>query len=281
MRSSASNVSTRTAIRNITKGTELLLSNVPTGAAWGDDTDEQSFLAPWCGCEIKIKRIDCNTVRIIGNCQNFVFGAGDGTIEIFLNNSQFFPTPGTIPTSTFRTNGNFSFDIPLSNTSTLFLHASARPDCFFNNLATASTNGPSGSVCDPDDKDTGWLWAQNAPGTEGMSHRTSAYKNTWSGYEKAELFSKRFNGSSWVKNNANLRVTIAATRKSFGCSVTDRESETKTCTSCSNRNASVNIGLSGHKALHHCDGDVVGTYRKIIGSTTLNATCSPNFECCN
>lgn len=280
LRSSFDNSTARNAIRSIPKGQELTLSDVPSGAAWGEDTEEQSFLGPWCGCEIKIKRLNCSTLRIIGNCQDFVFGAGDGTVEIFINNSQFFPPVGAIPSSTFRVNGNFMFDIPMSNLSTLFLHASARPDCIRRNLVTASLQGNAGPQCDPDDKDTGWLWTQNAAGTEGISHRTSAYKNSWSAYQRAEIFSRRWNGSSWVKNKSNLRVNISATRKGFGCGVIDTESETKTCNSCDNRAASVNVGLFGTSRIHHCDGDVVGTFRKIIGSTTINATGSPDFECC-
>ena len=184
LRTLASNSSTRSAIRSLTKGTELTLGTIPTGAAWGEDTDKQTYLGPWCGCEINIKRIDCETIKIYGNCQDFAFGSGDGTVSIFLTTSPDFPTTGSVsPASTTRVNGNFSFNMPLSITSPIFVHASAKPDCFFNNVATASSNGSYESVCDPDEKDTGWLWTQNASGKEGMNHRTSAYKNFLSEYE--------------------------------------------------------------------------------------------------
>ncbi len=280
LRSSFNNTTTRNAIRSIPKGNELALSDIPVGAAWGEDTEEQSFLGPWCGCEIKIRRLDCNTIRIFGNCQDFVFGAGDGTVEIFINNSQFFPPIGAIPSSTFRVNGNFTFDIPMSNLSNLFLHVSARPDCIRKNLVTASLQGNAGPQCDPDDKDTGWLWAQNATGTEGISHRTSTYKNRVSAYQRAEIFSRRWNGSKWVPNNSNLRANIFARRKGSACTIIDTESETRSCNSCNNRTASVNVGLFGKDQIHHCDGDVVGTFRKTIGNITINAIGSPNFECC-
>lgn len=282
LRTLATNTSTRNAIRNMTKGTELTLGSIPTGAAWGEDRDKQTFIGPWCGCEISIKRIDCATINISGNCQDFAFGSGDGTVNVYLTTSLDFPTAGSVsPISTTRVNGNFSFNMQLSNTSPIFVHASAKPDCFFNNVAKASSNGSYGTVCDPDDKDTGWLWTQNAAGTEGMNHRTSAYQNLLSGYERAELFSMRWNGFKWVKNNAKLSVTINATRKTLECGVTGSEYETKTCNSCSNKSASVNTGLSGSLVFHHCDGDVLGTFRKVIGATTISATGSPNFECCN
>ena len=78
-----------------------------------------------------------------------------------------------------------------------------------------------------------------------------------------------------------LSVNINAIRKTFECAVTGSEYETKTCNSCSNKSASVNNGLNGPSVFHHCDGDVLGTFRKVIGAVTLSATGSPDFDCCN
>lgn len=281
-------LTTKTAIRNMSKGGELDFNSIPLGAYWGEDTNPQS-LKPWCGCEIRIEQISCNEVRISGTCKNLVWGDGKGLVQIFLSNSQSFPGPDPfgnppIPLQQHNVNGGFSFTISLSPTQPIFVHALADPNCITGNTKRVTLEfDPDEDACDFNEKDTGWLWAQDN-GVQGMSYRTSYYKNFWSSYEEAKMFSKMWTSGQWKPNNSNLRVEIDAHRKNNQCFEFEHENEVKTC-HCKDKRARVNSGISGQKNfVHHCDGDVTGIYKKTLnwqGMTwSIDAVGEVDFECC-
>ncbi len=275
---------TQNAIRNMSKGGALDLNSIPERAYWGEDTNPEALI-PWCGCNINIEQISCNEVRIFGTCKNFIFGDGGGVVNVFLTNSPFFPTTGSIlPNQEHNADGNFSFTITLNNTSSIFIHASADPNCFFNNLATSTLEfDPDADDCDFNERETPFNWAQDN-GVQGYSYRTAYYKNFWSSYEEAKMWSLYWDGSKWKPNNAELRVNIDAIRKNSECVQFEHEDETKTC-NCKVKRARVNSGISEKKNfVHHCDGDVTGTYKKTLnwqGMTwAIDAVGEVDFECC-
>lgn len=279
---------TQNAIRNMQKGGELDFSSIPKRAYWGEDTNTRS-LKPWCGCEIKIEQISCNEVRVFGTCKNFVWGDGEGLVQIFLSNSQSFPGPdpfGNPPTplESHNVDGGFSFTITLNPTQPIFIHALADPNCITgNNKRVTLEFDPDTGACDFNERATPYFWAQDN-GVQGFSHRTSYYKNFWSSYEEAKMWSKWWDGSKWKSNNSELRVNIDAIRKNNECFQFDDEDETKICY-CKDKRARVNSGISGQQNfVHHCDGDVTGTFQKTLnwqGMTwSIDAVGEVDFECC-
>lgn len=279
---------TKNAIRNMPKGGELDFNSIPKGAYWGEDTNAAS-LSPWCGCEIKIEQISCNEIKIFGTCKNLVWGSGEGLVQIFITNSPFFPTPDPYvnpptPYQSHRIDGGFSFTITLTPAQPIFIHASANPDCFIGGVQTASYKfDPNEDACDFNERDTGWLWVQDN-GVQAMSYRTAYYKNFWSSYEEAKMYSLFWTGSKWKSGNSDLRVEIDTHRKNSVCSEFEHENEIKTCY-CKDKRARVNSGIFGKKNfVHHCDGDVTGIYKKTLnwqGMTwSLDAVGEVEFECC-
>jgi len=279
--SDISDTGVRNAIRNIQKGNKINVSEVPSGAYWGEDTDIQAFIRTPCTCKVFVEQFDCNTIRIHGNCKNLIWGGGEGSISVTLGFIFNSPFPQT-PSFTDRINGNFEYFFTIGTPMTIRVNVD--PDCVFGNTQIIDFPfSPSAISCDASEKDSGWLWIdQNG---EGMSYRVEYYKNFWSAYEKADQISKQWNPikSRWEKKKANRLITnIAASRRSTSnCNVFANESENKSCNNCSDRNASVNTGVFGHFTQgNHCDGDVIGSFTKINGLTTLNATASLDFDCC-
>ena len=224
---------TRNEIRNLPKGEELDFDSIPQGAYWGNDTDTQAFLT-WCGCSITIERIGCDEIEVSGTCKDFAFGAGSGEVEIVITDQliSFPPAPPSIQTLYAQrhiVNNNFSFivntnNLPgINNLDEIFVFVSADPNCFVGSTQIERFNfDPHSSFCDLGEGDTGWLWAQDN-GSQGMSYRVNYYKNWRSSYSRAELYSKRWNGNSWVTGGGDLEARIDETKRNFACLHTIRK----------------------------------------------------------
>lgn len=268
---------TRAEIANIRNGEIIKYSDVPANVTVAQDDNIQSLLFGNCKCSISIEKSDCNTVRVFGNCKDFLWGSGEATVTITFNVS------GTAisVTQTNRVDGNFEFFIDISNFNTLVVfNAEADPDCLLGLTKHIDNWGvqPSSSVCDPEERKTPWNWKQDS-GVQAISYQTRYHKNLWAGYEQAEVFSYHWNGAFWNDTNSKLTATIDATRKSLVCAVQNSESETKSCNSCKNIQASVNS-----KYYWHCDGDVLGTLKRELNwngnSWSIDGSQSVDFECC-
>ena len=137
------------------------------------------------------------------------------------------------------------------------------------------------SFCDDDDATSGWM--MKIDGDEAMRYRVEYYLNHFSGYEKAEVYSlqkvKFASLSFWKLSDAELTSKIKATRRTIACNVDDLETETKNCFNCDYSRARVNTGWNTFD-IRHCTGDVIGTFEKNIGQSTINATEVLDFECC-
>lgn len=273
--SDASDVKVRKSIQDVRNGEFIALKDVPNGVTWASDDDIESLIFGSCKCNIKIEKIDCNTIRVFGSCKDLLWGNGEGTVTITLTQN------GSIPsTKTHRVDGNFEFVFDISEFSTtVFFDVEADPDCALGKDANAFLGvEPNEAVCDSEERKTIWDWKED-DGVQAISFQTRYHKNFWAGYEQAHVFSYWFNGTEWINNESKLSATIDATRKSLNCIVQNNESETKTCDHCKDINASVN-------SLYywHCDGDVIGTFNKELnwfGSTwNINAIQSVDFDCC-
>lgn len=259
---------TRNQIRNINKGGPLELRDIPKGTTWGKDTDETSYKLKWCGCEIKIEQL-CGKIRIFGKCNNFV-GSGEATVS--------FTRPDKLESESHRTDGSFEFFIiPLNIPFTIT--ASVAPDCLIGNTRTATLDyDPSKATCDRRERDSGWDWAQQ--GNHGMSLRVSFYR-TFNTRWKSEIHSKSFKNGKWPITTANrLEVSIDASTRQELCQVFRIEDDNDSCNNCGKEDVGVNNGLNDSDSFRHCDGDIFGNFKKVIGNITLSKTVSIDFDCC-
>jgi hypothetical protein len=273
----ASDSNTRNTIATIRNGDIIKYNNVPPNVTVAQDDDIQSLPFGICKCNIRIEKTDCNTVRVFGNCKDLLWGSGEATVTITFN------VDGTniVTTQTNRIDGNFEFFFDISNfNSVVVFNANVDPDCVFGSTKFIINWGvePSSSVCDAEERKTPWGWKQDS-GVQAISYRTQYRKGFWAGYEQTKVFSYHWNGSKWNNTNSKLTATIDATRKSLVCGVQNSESETKSCNSCKDIQASVNDNY-----YWHCDGDVIGTLKKELNwngnSWSIDATQSVDFECC-
>ncbi len=280
--SDINDINTKNEIRQLEKGNQISVNQIPDGAYWGEDTDMKSFVSGPCSCELTVEKSGCNRIRVFGSCKNLIWGSGEADIRVFLGFVNI-PLPGPTPDFTGRFDGNFEYFFDINNTT--LIRVIVVPDCFIANVKIVDfLFNPNENSCDTREKDSGW--ASVISGAEAMRYRAQYFKNWISTYERADNRSIRWNNvrNRWETKDANrLETTIFANRKSTVSCVTFRtETETKTCNNCNKRNATVNDGINASSGpqMAHCDGDVVGTFKKIHGSITLNATATLDFDCC-
>ena len=114
-------------------------------------------------------------------------------------------------------------------------------------------------------------------GNQRMICRTSYTNNGVFRHNHTSEIRSESNGiNGWGRARANLTVGVEANRRSIACSVLDMKDDQENCGFCWHRVVRVNWGGS----VEHCDGDLIGTYTKVIGLTTLNRTQEPDFDCC-
>lgn len=258
---------TRNQIRQIIKGEELNLQDVPTDASWGKDTNESSYKLTWCGCEIEIEQL-CNRVRIFGKCKNLV-GNGEGTVSISQNNG----TP-----EVHRIVGNFEFFLTPNGPTRI--DAEAIADCFASHTVFDVLNfDPELVTCDKRERDSGWLWSFN--GIEAMRNRVKYY-HTFNTRWASDIESVSFSNGKWRSSKSNrLECSIDATTRGVTCNVFRTEKDFDSCKNCKSEGVGVNNGLNGGGNLfRHCDGDIFGVFKKVKNGITLTRTVSIDFDCC-
>lgn len=275
---------TQMEIRNLEKGGKLDFSKIPSRAYWGEDTNETS-LKPFCACKINIEKIKCDSYRIYGTCGNFAFGAGGGIVNMWMDNSPGFPPTGTKPKKTWEVEGNFDFTFKYTSPIALYIHVSADPNCIFNNVNEKTLYfDPNEGTCDFNEYDTGWKFKTDNS-VQGMKYRVSYYRNFWSSYSEAEMYSVYLNGSTWKENKKKLFVGIDENRRTNNCELTSTDDDTDDCSNCSHIKVRVNSIGEPDWRLYHCDGDVIGKFRKIVefnGTNWLIEDSLPiDFDCCN
>jgi len=286
-------------IRALPKGGDFEASELPNDAVWASLENLEVELRGICGCNITVEQTDCCSVRVFGNCKNFIGKDGDGTVRI-----EFRPGLTATPI-VFRevVNGNFSFtfdnlcDNSVYNPDSEFevnIWAYADTDCIFGGTKEYFWQFQQNRSCDVSENDTGWGWESNLD--RGMSHRTSNYSNYFTRFEAAEVFSKRWISTTifgitfegWFPVDAeSLKASIDARRGTLACGFDSEEDEPNDCNDCAHRLARVNTGAFDNSPTTHCIGDVVGEFElwffdpvTVPSFNILEAIGTVQYECC-
>jgi hypothetical protein len=280
----------KSKIRLLSKGKDLVYSELPPNTIVAPDNKLESYLEPllWCGCEIDILQTDCNTVRVFGRCRNTLFLDGDATVKVFLMNGK-----ASTQVLDQRITGSFDFYVPM-NFSTFVtsqnVFATADPDCFSGKTVSANfVASKTKNTCDSRDRATPDL--EKRDGDVLMAYKVKYYTTWLSNYEEADQHSFALSPrGTFVGRNAILSTSIFTTRKdaNFDCQVINSEDEDKDCNNCRSRNASVNYNPAGsgpggkkEELISHCNGDVLGRFRLENNGKIITASASINdFECC-
>ncbi|HLO54632.1 MAG TPA: hypothetical protein VK169_10105 [Saprospiraceae bacterium] len=278
--SDINDINTKNEIRQLEKGKQITVNQIPNAAYWGEDTDIQAFIKKPCSCKVNVEKSGCNRIRVHGSCKNLIWGSGEGDISVFLGFDPNSPLPPLPANFTGSFDGNFEYFFDVNNT--MLIRVVVNGDCFLGNSQIVDfLFNPNGNSCDKREKDSGWDAVID--GAEAMRFRVQYYSNILSDYEKAENESIQWDNvdARWESRKANRLETAITTgrRGTEACLVFENETEFKSCNNCHKREASVNDGTSS-VPIAHCDGDVIGTFKKINGFTTLNATATLDFDCC-
>ncbi|NBB89558.1 MAG: hypothetical protein GVX96_07230, partial [Bacteroidetes bacterium] len=212
--SDPNDATSKTALRALTKGGEITLSEVPANTYWVDIADRGAYredVANWCGCKINIRVMDCDNAEVWGNCKGTFWGSGSGTVSVCNNFTPSQPPYGIPwgPTNTtlctdWSVDGNFSFTIPFLGTGVRYIHAQALTDCWANNHDTKTLEYEDGvtTACDYGFRSTPYHWKENSG--QGMSFRVFNYKDFTGHYEKAECYPKHWSSgpTTWKRHEA-------------------------------------------------------------------------------
>lgn len=272
--SDASNSSIRSTLRTIPKGVPLDINSIPDGAFWSDDRDIEEAIAIFCNCRITIRPYDCENLRVFGRCSNLFGGKGGGTVTITYQTDPGIGEP--IAVLTENVNGNFEFFVSIIFRQTGIIYATVDPDCVLGGNQYTSFYYDANSYASCDEKEQSSIEIIT-DGNERMEIETSFFENLFAYYHKAEIISWTWTGSKWERRKAKLRVQVDANRKSIVCAFLGSKSDTENCNNCRRRITRV----SWTNPVAHCDGDLVGTYRKIKSGITINHTQSVDFDCCD
>ena len=277
--SDINNNTVREKIREIPKGGQIDINQIPNGAFLTSVTEFQALFWP-CSCTITIEQFDCNSIRVYGSCKDLLWGRGNAVLKL----SYEFYNP-TAPFFQVNTNGSFEFIIqpPVSGV----VYATIYPNCITASNKTVSVNFQKGNTtCDARDRDSNWQWFQN--GNEGLFIVVRYYTGNFSNYEQADAYSHRWSPvkNKWERaKTSKLSAQIIADRRyKHNCQIWDHEEEKKSCTNCDKIFTSINTGIypvsNPNLIVAHCTGDVTGVFKKIHGSTTVDVNYDLEFECC-
>ncbi len=275
--SDVSNGTLKTAIRAITKGVPLAIGDIPTGAYWATPKElEDALIKIWCGCRVNIEPHGCDSIRIFGSCNGFFGTNGGGVLTV-----SFTPdggNTGEILDVQVSNNFEFFFNISTFNNQGGSILAVADSYCT-TEISPAETgfnfDPASFGTCDLENRRIEELITN---GNERMLVATYFNKLAFSATHNAEMWSETStnNGSTWQRSRGNLSLSVAANRQSIACSFLQSKNDDESCGNC--RHRIVWVVWSGLCA--HCDGDLVGNFRKVRNGVTLTRTQSVDFECC-
>lgn len=273
--SEAANTATKNQLRAIAKGVVLSTHLLPEHTFAHERNELQDIVArSWCGCKVTVEQIDCNTVQVEGSCRNIIWGDADGTARYEIVD-QFNNVISSV--NNIDVNGNFEFTIDITNLPTAsFIFVDVDSNCAFDGAASVVLT--PGSTCDKNYRSTIWDWSQS--GDRAISFQTKYDNNFWGDYVQAKIYSYRRRSGRWIRDRAELTVSVEADVRGFSCFVLKSESETKDCNNCSVKKAREYIGVANDN-FHFCTDDIIGTFEKIEAGITINETNTVAFECCN
>ena len=275
----ANNGTAKSAIRSITKGIRLDIGDIPSGAYWAKPDDIENAIHIGCGCNLYIRSYtDCENVRIWGRCNNFWGNDGDGEVT-----AEFDPNGPGAPVQVVDEDisGNFEIFInvnflPLYQQEGIF-NVTVDPECQLaqNKYASYYFDPAEFGGCDESHRTASSIVTD---GNERMKIETSFYVNNLHyACHKAEVRSESYNGTKWETTKANLWCSVEANQISIGCDYYDTKDDDASCNNCKGKGTIVRWATDD---IAHCDGDLIGSYRKIKSSITLQDTQSVDFDCC-
>lgn len=283
---------TRQEIRNLEKdGRFVPLENIPDSAKWGPNDEISSFFKKWCGCTVNIRRVDCGTVRVWGNCGNIFGGSGDGTLhyqDFGLGLSPPWPDYGPLPLFNEESvRGNFSFDFSISESRSVF--ARVEPECALGKTKFADRDIDLNNTCDDKLRESGWMWIQYTPLDRALSMKLEKTRGWSSDIVRVTVVHYKKHGpQNWRKENIDYLYTEleANYRHKPSLSILSSCQIATTLTanhSCSNCKVSSRRIKTARRTYAHCDGDIIGKTGGIAGSDVLwKVTKSlDEFDCCN
>jgi hypothetical protein len=271
--SDASNTALRASLRAVPKGVPLDINAIPTGAFWSHDRDLEEALAIICGCSVSIRPLDCQRLRVFGRCNNLFGGAGNGSVTITYDQDGPPIDPSTLVQE--NVSGNYEFVVDIGFRKSGYISVSVDPECITGGVNTAlfHYDADTYAACDEGERSK---FEDITQGNESMAVETSFYENFLAYYHKADIRGYTWSGSDWQNKRAELDVRIDANRKSVVCQLLDSKYDDKDCNNCKHKA----VRVSWTNPVAHCDGDVVGTYRKNKSGVTLNHTQIVDFICC-
>ena len=269
----------RSAIRGITKGVRLDIEEIPSGAYWAKPDDIENAIHIGCGCNVYVRAYpDCENVRIWGRCNGFWGNDGDGDVT-----AEFDPNGPGAPVQVVdeEISGNFEIFInvsflPLYQQEGIF-NVTVDPECQLaqNRYASFYFDPSDFAGCDESHRTASDILTN---GTERMKIETSFYVNNLHyACHKSEIRSETYNGTKWESTKASLWCSVEANQISIGCDYYDSKDDDATCNNCKGKATIVRWATDD---ITHCDGDLVGSYRKNKSSITLQDTQSVDFDCC-
>lgn len=277
--SDASNGTLKTAIRGITKGVKLDISNIPTGAQWATPDDlEESVLKFWCGCKIRIEVYNCDSIRVFGSCNGWFGSAGGGEVTITLG----FDNAPDVEFLNEEVSNNFEFFVNISqfHGQPGFILAEANSNCDNASPVETSFNfDPEEFVLCDDDERTERATFTSANASERI--KTLVYYKKSFGVTKthnAEIWSESSSNSgvSWNPSKADMTVGVEANQKDFDCALIDSKDDEKSGKA---KHLIVRVNWLASN-MFHCTGDLIGYFHKERNNITIDEDLPVRFQCC-
>jgi len=294
--SDPNDAASKAALRALTKGDEISLSQIPSNTYWVDIADETAFRgnnANWCGCAINIRVVDCDNAEVWGNCKGFWGNNGSGTVSICNTPDPNIPSyrgnwGSSIWCEDYNVSGNFSFTVPFEGSVTKYIHARAISDCITNDVDLETLEYENGTTteCDYGSRRTPWHWRDN--NGQGLSFRVSFYHDWFQALEQSECYPKHWSSgpTTWKRHKAYLKVKIDGSRGYQECSGNQNFRKVKTKDKKRRKYLKERVNSfnawQGKKNAAHCDATpVLGSFRKEKSGIVVEYNnLSLDFECC-
>ncbi|MFT6333617.1 MAG: hypothetical protein ACJATI_000345 [Halioglobus sp.] len=281
-------------IRTYPIRTEINPNDLPDNIDMGNVFDDYTIVKRNCKCEVSMFRLDCNTLRIQGDCGGSGSSAVGATVTLIVSVASFGSSGSGL--FTFSVNGDFQMDIlttpynvedpnnnPLESSGhvAVYFTLDGAADCGATDYEELVFR-PLDGICDIGEASTEWGWKEDG-GSQAISFRTSYLKGSFISCERAEVFSYWYDSTQdeWINNKQKLEATIKATRRILTCDSVEYEDETKSCDKCESRNTTVSYG----NRLYHCGNDVTGTFKKELSwqgnGWSIDHTENIDFLCCD
>jgi len=245
-------------IRTYPIRSEINPNDLPDNIDMGNVFDDFTIVKRNCKCNVNMYRLNCDILRIEGDCGGSGGSAAGATITL------------KVSVASFGSSG-----------SGLFTFSDGAAACGATDYEELVFR-PLDGICDKGEAATEWGWKEDG-GSQAISFRTSYSIGTFRACERAEVFSYWYDPAlgDWMNNKQKLTATIKANRRNLVCEDWEYEDETKSCDKCESRNTTVSYS----NRLYHCGDDVEGIFKKELdwqgNQWSVDHAETIDFICCN